>query len=152
MRTSILHGINEPNTHFHSKHLCDLHLNAKLLKGMHTVFWQSSSTIDRNRQMSLCMSKPTKWPVHPAKTQISLGIRPVWSEFSLSAWRSIGTLATHREHSEDWSVWADAQADQSLRWAHKSFCWFCHAQAKMQMHRQLCIVVVTLTFALDYRY
>ena len=28
-----------------------------------------------------------------------------------------------------WSDWADAQADLSLRWAHKSFCWFCHAVA-----------------------
>ena len=25
-----------------------------------------------------------------------------------------------------WSDWADAQADLSLRWAHRSFCWFCH--------------------------
>ena len=24
----------------------------------------------------------------------------------------------------------DAQADLSLRWAHKSFCWFCHAVAQ----------------------
>ena len=31
----------------------------------------------------------------PAKTQISLGIRPVWSESSLSAWRNIESLATH---------------------------------------------------------
>ena len=23
-----------------------------------------------------------------------------------------------------WSGWADAQADMSLRWAHKPFCWF----------------------------
>ena len=38
--------------------------------------------------------------VRPAKTQISLGIRPVWSESSLSAWRKVGTLATHWTHSE----------------------------------------------------
>ena len=31
------------------------------------------------------MTKPTKWSVRPAKTQISLGIRPVWSESSLCA-------------------------------------------------------------------
>ena len=31
------------------------------------------------------MTKPTKWSVGPAKTQISLGIRPVWSEYSLCA-------------------------------------------------------------------
>ena len=51
----------------------------------------------------------------------------VWSECSLSAWRHLGSLATHLAHSEDWSDWADAQADPSLRWAHMSFCWFCHA-------------------------
>ena len=39
--------------------------------------------------------------VRPAKTQISLGIRPVWSESSLSAWRNLGSLATHWAHSED---------------------------------------------------
>ena len=47
------------------------------------------------------MSKPTKWHVRPAKTQISLGILPVGSEYSLSAWRRLGSLATHWAHSED---------------------------------------------------
>ena len=28
-------------------------------------------------------------------------IRPVWSEFSLAAWRKLGSLATHWAHSED---------------------------------------------------
>ena len=37
----------------------------------------------------------------PAKTQISLGVRPVWSESLLSAWRKLGSLATHWAHSED---------------------------------------------------
>ena len=37
----------------------------------------------------------------PAKTQVSLGICPVWSESSLSAWRNLGTLATLWAHSED---------------------------------------------------
>ena len=37
----------------------------------------------------------------PAKTQISLGIRPVWSESSLSAWRKLGSLATNWWHRED---------------------------------------------------
>ena len=31
------------------------------------------------------MTKPTKWQMRPAKTQISLGIRPVWSESLLCA-------------------------------------------------------------------
>ena len=45
--------------------------------------------------------KTNKLAVRPAKTQVSLGIRPVWSESSLSAWRNIGSLATHWGHSED---------------------------------------------------
>ena len=39
--------------------------------------------------------------VRQAKTQISLGIRPVWPESSLSAWRKLESLATHWAHSED---------------------------------------------------
>ena len=31
------------------------------------------------------MTKPTKWPLHPAKTQISLGVHLYWSESLLSA-------------------------------------------------------------------
>ena len=45
--------------------------------------------------------EPTKWHVRPAKTRISLGICPVWSESLLSTWRKLGSLATHWEHSED---------------------------------------------------
>ena len=55
------------------------------------VFWH----------LSRRMSKPTKWRVRPAKSQISLGIRPVWSESSLSVWRNIGPLTTYWAHSED---------------------------------------------------
>ena len=51
--------------------------------------------------MSCIMTKPTKWSVRPAKTQISLGLGPVWSESSLFVWRSTGSLATHSVHSED---------------------------------------------------
>ena len=39
--------------------------------------------------------------MRPAKTQSSLGIRPFWSESSLSPWRKLGSLATHWMHSED---------------------------------------------------
>ena len=65
------------------------------------------------------VTKPTKRFVRLAKT------RPVWSESSLSAWRKLGSLATHWAHSEDWSDWTDVQADLSLRWVQRSFCWFC---------------------------
>ena len=71
--------------------------------------------------MSRDMTKPSKWLMCPAKTKISLGFRPVWSESSLSAWRKLVSLATHWAHSEDLSDLADAQADLSLRWAHTQF-------------------------------
>ena len=65
--------------------------------------------------------------VRPAKTQISLGNRPVWSESSLCAqWEAKDPSFLH-VYSEDsdqtglWSDWADAQADLSLRWAHTHF-------------------------------
>ena len=45
--------------------------------------------------------KTNKMSVRPAKTQISLGIHRVWSESLLSAWRNLGSLATHWAHSED---------------------------------------------------
>ena len=45
--------------------------------------------------------KTNKMAVPPAKTQISLGIRPVWSESLLSAWRNLGPLTTQWAHSED---------------------------------------------------
>ena len=39
--------------------------------------------------------KTNKVTLLVAKTQISLGIRPDWSESPLSAWRKLGSLATH---------------------------------------------------------
>ena len=55
----------------------------------------------KRSKMSRTTKKKKKWHVRPAKTQISLGIRPVWSESSLSARRKLGSLATHWAHCED---------------------------------------------------
>ena len=33
-----------------------------------------------------------------------------------------------------WRLWADAQADRSLRCAHMPFCWFCQAVAQILLH------------------
>ena len=80
--------------------------------------------------LSRSMSKPSKWSVHPAKTSISLGICPVWSESSLCAlWVAMDPWSSCGEQRL-WSDYrTDAQADLSLRCLHRSFCWFCHAQA-----------------------
>ena len=47
------------------------------------------------------MTKRTKLSLRPAKTQIRLGICPVWSESLLSAWRNIGSSVTHWAHCKD---------------------------------------------------
>ena len=78
--------------------------NKKLIKYFYA--YPSLNTIIEGRvwekkNPSRLMTKPTKWHVRPAKTQISLGIRPVWSESSLYAWRKLRSLATQWEHSED---------------------------------------------------
>ena len=73
------------------------------------------------------MTKPTKWHVRPAKTQISLCIRPVWSccphEESLGSFASSYPLnAQRRLWCPEWSEsWLGAQ----------SFCWFCHEVARI---------------------
>ena len=51
--------------------------------------------------LSRLTTKPTKWHVRPAKNQISLGIRPVWSERSLCApWATKDPSFLHAD-SED---------------------------------------------------
>ena len=82
--------------------------------------------------------------VRPAKTQISLGICPVWSESSLCAqWVAKDPRFLHA-NSEDWSNWANAQADLSLHWAHSHFVGFCHVAAQI-----LYSVLKTQSFGTD---
>ena len=72
-----------------SRHSCCISfLNEKIVKLWICFIWAATR---QNQKVS----------VRPAKTQISLGIRPVWSESSLSAWRNLGPLATHWVHSKD---------------------------------------------------
>ena len=40
------------------------------------------------------------------------------------------------------TVIKDAHADLSLRWAHKSFCWFCHVAA----HFKICLFQLMCSF------
>ena len=73
--------------------------------------------------------KTNKVRVRPAKTQISLGIRPVWSQSSLSAWRKLGSLATHWAKTLIRLGGCPGWSESSLG-AH-SFCWFCHVAAHL---------------------
>ena len=45
--------------------------------------------------------KTNKVACVPTEDSDQPGIRPVWSESSLSTWRKLGSLATHWAHSED---------------------------------------------------
>ena len=59
---------------------------------------------------SVSMTKPTKWPVRPSKTQISLGMRPVWSESSLGAlWVDKDQIFHH----------ADKEDSDQTGWMHR---------------------------------
>ena len=78
---------------------------------------------------SCYMTKPTKWPVHPAKNEISLGICPVWPESSLCAlWVAKDPMLPHADSKDsDQTGWMPRLI--WVCWVHRSFCWFCHVAA-----------------------
>ena len=80
------------------------------------------------------MEHSTRFHVCPEKSQISLRIRAVWSESSLSTWRRFRSLATDSEPCDDWSDCVDAQADLTLRWAHMQSCRKCCGPAQFSAH------------------
>ena len=85
------------------------------------------------------MTKPTKRPVHPAKTQISLGICPVWSESSLCAqWVAKDPWLLHVD-SEDSDQ--TGQADLSLRLTHMPFCWLFHVVAHLYSQNTAVVIL-----------
>ena len=73
----------------------------------------------------------TKWPVHPAKTQISLGIHPVWSESSQCAVRVAKDSNCLQVDSK-----VSNQTGQLPRLrvfaGRTSFCRFCRVAAQME--------------------
>ena len=80
------------------------------------------------------MTKRTKWHVRPAKTQISLGIRPVWSEYSLCAQRVAKDPRCRHADSEDsgqtWLIWVFAgRTCRFVGFVMRRFIWFCHEAA-----------------------
>ena len=99
------------------------------LPWVHRSFCWFSHALAHLCFMSRRTTKPTKCPVRPAKTQISMGICPVWSVFAIcmkKPWVLSYPMSAQRRF---WSDWVDAQTDLSLRWAHRPHCWFCHAAA-----------------------
>ena len=89
--------------------------------------------------------KTNKVAVRPAKAQISLGIRPVWSQSSLCAqWVAKDPSFLHAD-SKDWSDWADAQADLSLRWAHSHFVGFVMRRLNCFTNPRCCTTISRLS-------
>ena len=79
----------------------------------------SPSSFCSTKQLSHRITKQTKWPVRPAKSQISLGIRAVWSFV-----RSVGS-------------WGLSYFVRPVcpGWAHRSFCLFCHVAAHLSINK-----------------
>ena len=78
-----------------------------------------------------------------------MGVRAVWSVFAvrmMKAWVLSYPLSAQRRL---WSDWADAQADLSLRWAHRHFVGFVMSRLtsyRVTWHRMLLNVVTTTVF------
>ena len=79
---------------------------------MYDVNWATSW---QNQQNGMCTLR---------RLRSAWAFRPVWSEFAVrmkKAWVLSYPLSAQQIL---WSDWADAQADQSLRWAHSHFVGF----------------------------
>ena len=70
------------------------------------------------------MTKPTEWPVRPAKTLISLGILPVWSVFAVRMKKSRVINYPLRTQQSLIRLGRCPGWSESL---HTPFCWFRHA-------------------------
>ena len=69
--------------------------------------------------------KTNKVPVRPAKAQISLGNRPVWSESSLSAhWVAKDPIFLHADGEDSDQTGRMPRLIWCLRWAHTHFVGF----------------------------
>ena len=104
----------------HAKSMFDVHVTVKVwnqycfcifhsTKHYFMVKWRKAHhRLGTSFNLSSRITKPTKWLMRRRKTQISLGICPVWSVFA-ARMKNLALLATH---------WV-----RSLRWVHRSFCW-----------------------------
>ena len=131
---------------------CSLSKESHEKKKMGLVFWGSGTPTFwlglllftcawENLQKGMC----TQWRLRSAWASAQA------DQSSLSAWRKLGSLATHWAHSEDWSDWADVQADLSLRWVHMQFWRFCHALAhSLSVYLQYRIFHIKFILSCEY--
>ena len=76
------------------------------------------------------MTKPTKW-VCAQRTQISLGIRPVSSEYSLSARKKLGSLANSERTAKTLNRLSGCTGWSESSLGAQPYYWFCHVAAQI---------------------
>ena len=101
-------------------------------------------SLDLNPEYSLGFEprhdKTNKVSVCPAKTQISLGIRPVWSVFAVRSMGSQGPKLSSCAQRRLIRLGECPGWSESSLGAH-SFCWFCHVAAHV-FHICFCLFVL----------
>ena len=83
------------------------------IENWNSVIFIDEPLNDKTNKMTCAPSKDADQPGHPPSL-ISLSCP---HEEALGPWLSL-------ERAD----WSDTHVDLSLRWEHKSFCWFCRAQ------------------------
>ena len=80
--------------------------------------------------MSQSMTKATNCPQQSPVSQYMYNCSLISDQSSLGT-QWVAKDPVYHVDSEDWSDWANAQAEQSPCLAHRSFCWFYQAQAQL---------------------
>ena len=100
-------------------YLCNnLYSSLKSISYIWAASWQ-------NQKMAGAPSDDSDQPGHPPSLIRVFAVRMKKAQvlsYSFSAQRRL------------WSDWVDAQADLSLRWAHRPHCWFCHEVAHIMFY------------------
>ena len=103
-----------------------------IVKDVHDTLVTFPTLKDMGLTNESCHDKINKVTCAPSEDSDPTGLIP--SRIRVFAVRFIGSLGPKLSSGgqrRPWSDWADAQADLSLRGAHRSFCWFCHEVAQM---------------------
>ena len=108
--------------------MCDEQINQSLLVRLDGVQTEQAKQAWEIKNLICLTTKPTKWHVHPAKTDqpghLPCLIR-VLAVHLKKAWVLSYPLSVQWRLWSDWAdAQADAQADLKLHWVHMPFCWF----------------------------
>ena len=90
--------------------------------------------LDKTNKMICAPSEDSDQPGHPPSLIRVFAVR------MKKGWVLCYPLSAQRRL---WSDLEDAQADPSLRWAHRQFCWFCPAAAQLAKCTFICNYAIT---------